>query len=142
VKNSRGPTNLDTIVRKCTQRQANGETRFWFDWDRNTAEFLEGLSNTNPIKEVICVTKKNNSSFSCSTLGLKEVEPGEIGKAVMENEELLGNIAKAARWQRVKEFKRLSAEDMATLTEQSNAVYMEMEGGRDFTDVLGGGPAA
>jgi len=52
-KNSRGPTGRMTKVRKCSRRNEDGTTTFWWDWGLNTGEFLEGLPRGHPALELV-----------------------------------------------------------------------------------------
>ena len=98
-----------------------GATLFWWDWAWTTCEFLSHLSKGHPTKDFITVTKKNNSAYSCTELKLKEVAPKVLSEAIMSNPEVFSQIVAACRWHEVKEYTRLSVEDLRELIEAGEA---------------------
>lgn len=124
-KNSRGPTGLSTVVRKCSKRNEDGTTSFWWDWGLNTGEFLAELPKGHPALKLVHIEKKSDTSYNCAAVKLKEATLGEIGDAVMQNEELLGELIAACRIFKLREFKRVSSEDFAKLTEMAQQTENE-----------------
>ena len=124
-KNSRGPTGRMTAVRKCSKRNENGTTTFWWDWGLNTGEFISKLPRGHPALEVIRVEQKAEHKYNCSAVGIKEASLSEIGDAVMKNEELVMEIIKACRIFKLKEFQKITAEEYETLTKKANEAEAE-----------------
>lgn len=124
-KNSRGPTGRSTKVRKCSKRNENGTTTFWWDWGQNTGEFLAELPRGHPALEVIKVDQKAEHRYSCAAVKMKEEPLSMIGDAVMANEELVQELIKACRIFQLREFKRISGDDYAKLSEMAQAAENE-----------------
>lgn len=124
-KNSRGPTGRMTTVRKCSRRNEDGTTVFWWDWGLNTGEFLLGLPRGHPALEVIKVVKSSDNSYSCSAVGLKEEKLSVIGDAVMKNEALVQEIIKACRIFKLREFQTITPEEYETLLKQAKEAEAE-----------------
>jgi hypothetical protein len=124
-KNSRGPTGRMTTVRKCSRRNEDGTTTFWWDWGLNTGEFLLELPRGHPALEVIKVEKKSDAKFDCKAVGLKEATLSEIGDAVMKNGELLENIIKACRIFKLRELQSITPEEYETLLKQAKETEAE-----------------
>lgn len=118
-KNSRGPTGRTTKVRKCSKRNEDGTTTFWWDWGLNTGEFLLTLPKKHPAADVVDLDQKADNRFNCSTLGLKDEPLSVIGDAVMADEKLLQELMKACRIFQLREFKRISADDYKQLAEMA-----------------------
>jgi hypothetical protein len=125
-KNSRGPTGLKTSVRKYSQRMEDGTTRFWFDWERNTAEFLADVSGKHPTKDVVVVTKTSDTKFSCSKLGLKDEDPAVIGHAIMSDHQMMDELISACRIRKIKEFNRLTDEELQQLSDNAQEYKQEL----------------
>lgn len=124
AKNSRGPTGKSTTVRKYSRLREDGITLFWWDWDRNSAEFLAETSGSHPVREVLKVTKKTNEKYSCKELGMVDESPSKIGAAVMADSTLVGQIVEACRFFQIKEFNVLSEEEAAELYTIAHEAHM------------------
>jgi len=114
-KNSRGPTGRMTTVRKCSRRNEDGTTTFWWDWGLNTGEFILNLARGHPALDIVQITKKSDSKFDCKAVGLKEATLSEIGDAVMKDDTLLDELIKACRVFKLREFQSISPEEYETL---------------------------
>jgi len=114
-KNSRGPTGRRTSVRKCSKRNEDGTTTFWWDWGFNSGEFLLGLSRGHPALEVVQVVKKSDTSYECKAVGLKDASLSEVGDAVMKDEKLVEEIKTACRIFNLREFQSITDEEYASL---------------------------
>ena len=125
TKNSRGPTGGSTCVRKYWRPMKDGTTKFWWDWERNTAETLAAYKSNHPVHQVCAVTKHTNDKYSCKTLGLKDVSPTEIGAAIHADSELMDNIIKALELRKLTEFMPLSDEDLAQMNELAHKEHMK-----------------
>jgi len=67
-----------------------GEDYSFFDWDAALCELLAGDTFERAIvKEIVTIVKANATKYSCSTLGLKDVHPRVIGKAIHDNPEMV-----------------------------------------------------
>ena len=125
TKNSRGPEGKSIGVRKCSMRQEDGSTIFWWDWGRTTVDWLSSLSSAHPSKDIVKVTKSTEAKASCSTLGLKDENPSDVGDAIMKDEKIVEELIKACRFYRLKEFEKLTEDEAASLNEQAQANYDE-----------------
>lgn len=114
-KNSRGPTGRMTTVRKCSMRNEDGTTRFWWDWGLNTGEFLAKLPQRHPALQVIKVDEVAKDKFNCKAIGAKEESLSAIGDAVMQNDQLVHEIIKACRIFQLREFKKMTPGEYDTL---------------------------
>jgi hypothetical protein len=118
-KNSRGPTGRMTTVRKCSKRNEDGTTTFWWDWGLNSGEFLAELPRGHPALEVVRVEKKSDNRYDCKAAGLKEATLSEIGDAVGKNEQLMDEIIKACRIFKLREFQRITPEEYEMLMQKA-----------------------
>lgn len=124
-KNSRGPTGRKTKVRKCSKRNEDGTTTFWWDWGLNTGEFLAELPRGHPALDLVKIEQKSDQRYSCSAVGMKEESLSTIGDAVMANEALVTDLIKACRIFPMREFKRVSPEDYAEFVKMAQAAETE-----------------
>ncbi|HHA18902.1 MAG TPA: hypothetical protein ENK70_04270 [Methylophaga sp.] len=114
-KNSRGPTGVKTCVRKYWRRRKDGLTSFWWDWGRNTAEYLASLPANSPAREICSVVKSTNEKFSCKKLGFKDASPTEIGDTVMADRAMVSQIVNVLMLRKLDEFDPISDDDRASL---------------------------
>jgi hypothetical protein len=121
-KNSRGPTGNRTWFRKYARRNKDGSTTFWWDWGRNTAEFLADLNPRHEVRDICHVTKLTENTFCCKQLGAKDESPSVIGDAIYADKKLLESLMAAFCWKRVKEYQPLSTEEYTKLTEEAVVV--------------------
>ena len=68
-----------------------------FDWEESLARFLmpvegEPEYSKAEVHKFLCVTKSSQTKYSCKELKLVNVPPGEIGKAVMADPELVRKL--------------------------------------------------
>ena len=122
AKNSRGPTGNKTMVRKYAKRQSGGQTIFWWDWGRNTAETLGGLGPQHEARKVCNVVSHSNESYSCDRLGITEktaISPSDLGDRIHCDAEIMKELADVFCWKQVKLFEPLSEEDQDTLEKQA-----------------------
>ena len=121
VKNSRGPTGLSTVVRKCSKRNEDGSTTFWWDWGRCTAMYLGELSGKHPARQICPVTKVSDTKYTCKTVGMDKEDPGTVGDAIHAKPELVEELIKANRIYNLREFTKLSDEEFQHLTGEAAA---------------------
>jgi hypothetical protein len=88
------------IYVKMITRQADDEDKLIvdFDWDTSLAELLvSDKISKDALKKVVTVTKVTNTKFNCTKLGLKEVHPSELGRALHENEEIYRGLQRVLK---------------------------------------------
>jgi len=119
VKNSRGPTGLTAAVRKCTTRNEDGTTMFWWDWGRCTTLYLADLSKTHPSREICSVQKVSDTKYTCKAVGMVAEDPGMLGDAIHANDGMMEQLIKAARIYNLREFTALSEEEFTQLSGQA-----------------------
>ena len=119
VKNSRGPTGIQAAVRKCTKRNEDGTTTFWWDWGRCTTLYLAELSKAHPSREVCSVQKVSDTKYTCKQLGMSNEDPGAMGDAIHADAGMMEELIKTARIYNLREFTLLSEDDFTQLSKQA-----------------------
>jgi len=132
-KNSRGPTGRRTMVRKYWQPRNDGISKFWWDWGRNTAEFLAELTGKHPLRDILDVSKATNDKFTCKALGMKDESPTVIGDAIMADDELVRQSIKILQLRDLAEFDRLTQDDHDKMYEAAHAAHVEYLKAADMT---------
>ena len=126
MKNSRGPTGKQIIVRKNSQRNEDGTTSFWWDWGGNTVDFLSSVSSAHPASKLINISvTKATRIGSCAEVGLTNVPISDIGDAIMADDELRTTLVKTCRLYQLKEFTRFTPEEYTDLLEVAEQAKQE-----------------
>jgi len=125
AKNSRGPTGKRTMVRKYWQPRKDGSTVFWWDWGRNTADFLSALQGKHPMRDILNVVKHTNEKYSCKQLKMKDVSPTVLGDTVLADEELMRQAIKILQLRELKEFDSLSDEDHVQMQKFAHEAHLD-----------------
>jgi len=130
-KNSRGPDKRKTSVRKYFRNLENGHTEIWFDWGRNSTEFLAELGTQHPARDVANVRRKTGDRYTCAQLGSEEYDATELGYAIMADEKMANDIVQVMRWRKVREFTKLATEELDELrgaAQERHKEFLDREG--------------
>lgn len=121
-KNSRGPTGLRTTVRRYYKRGNEfAPTIFWWDWARNSVDFLASFGVNHAIHDVCSVKKNSEKECSCKQLGVKEEDPSVVGELIHRDEKLMSAIMKLFCWRQFKMYNVLTLEQYTEFRDQAVA---------------------
>jgi hypothetical protein len=94
IKASLAPTGRKVSAIMTLYKNDDGIEEAFFDWNTALCHLLVNSSEfpQTARQSILQLTKHNASKFSSATMGMKDVHPRELGKAIHENKEIIHKL--------------------------------------------------